>query len=1399
MRNKKFLFMLAALVCVLFVCLASACKKTQEDPIPAEASVTLDRSSAELDVHETIELTASSENTSEKIVWSSSDPAVATVENGLVQAQAKGEATVTASAGGASDTCRITVYDSQSAPVLRLNRDSVPVAKGDTYTVKAEVLYKNCPAYGEVEYTWTEADNYAEGVASIEANGAEAVITGLEYGDTAYDLVAEIWGTKMTARVDVSVRNADIRFETPYGVTDGAYTASLALLDIGEHHTEADLDVKIYEKDVLQDAQITDWKSEDESIVTAENGTITAVAEGSAYVVGSYENNECRILVSVYRPQVEMSERVELQKFGANTVTPESEISGAVKDMLLGGENILVSADGNALTYDQAKLPSASADMGDATVVIGTEKAKYVFEAGIYSRVIRTQADLDAMAADGAAALNDSIFWDGYYVLGADVECNYGEGFYPSVSWPKSFDENGINAYTTNAGFMGIFDGRGYNVDGLRTTGQRAFFLTMAKGGIVKNISFTNAVHTGGTDTAFLATFGHGIFENVYVELNSLDAGNGVFNGVEALSDARVRNCFVVCKSSSENTFLGYKNGTPPGSDPVRHFDKVYSVGLAGDPVMKNWQITGGYADDNDTKNYADFSEMAAAGIDFSGWDKDFWTVVNGLPYPKNLPVTAGEIVWEINVEGEYVGVGAEITYTSEDTILSLDEAAKEAGIVLGGGKIVIPDGEELRGMSFTVTAKNRFGGETESQTFYVVSSSAFEASGSFEAEALGEENTFTLDLSADADEIKGELSSVTLGDKKFADAEYDGGLLTLDRTTIAEDWGKQTVTAVFLVREGDAVTETLTVEIPVLIVTRMIENQTDFEAMAQNGTNALNEHQFWYGYYMLANDIDCDYTQRGVRYPSTNWANAVATPWETDFGFNGVFDGRGYNISGVRTHGLGSVFMGIGSSGTVKNVSFTGAVHNTTSNYPGAFLCSYLHGTIENVYIQFDYINGGTAFNSGYPINDTLKVKNCFAEAVVADPSAHVGITCQTSSAERVPFENVYSVGFGKGAICDDWEMTDYNVTENFASREQMAAAEIDFVGWDESFWTVVEGIPFPKGLQFIRMVAVEQIFDVSMTAAGDAAAFDLSEYFGSTGTVSATLNGAAVAVSGTPAELVFTKEQLYADAYGNKTLVLTVVKDGETAVAAAVFCVASHVVKTVGDFDAAIPGGAYVVLADDLYFEGNAPTGKSGTFAGVFDGRGHILDGITLNNDQYLFCYTMNGTIRNVAITDLRLGIAAALYGEGKGLAENVYVQASSAQTGYGGWHTGFFGANNSLEGNRVKNCLVVVDSVEIGSGGNVYGSGGHYDERGYLDGFYMIGVTDRCMATNETKHNGDPLDPSDTEPSGTLDDCAGYADRAAMKAAVESGEIGFDDWDKDFWAFDEDGLPVPAHMPE
>ena len=326
---------------------------------------------------------------------------------------------------------------------------------------------------------------------------------------------------------------------------------------------------------------------------------------------------------------------------------------------------------------------------------------------------------------------------------------------------------------------------------------------------------------------------------------------------------------------------------------------------------------------------------------------------------------------------------------------------------------------------------------------------------------------------------------------------------------------------------------------------------------------------------------------------------------------------------------------------------------------------------------------------------------------------------------------------------------------------------------------------------------VAVRKILDVSMTAEGNTATFNLSAYLGAEGEVTAVLDGKDISVSGTPAAIVFDKQELYAGMYGNKTLVVTCVNGDTVSAAEATVCVASHVVTTVAEFNAAMPGGAYVVLANDISFDGTDPD-RAGKFEGIFDGRGYILDGITVAGN-YVFCYTMNGVIRNVTITNLSLRTGTGLYGEGKGLAENVYVRASSVQTGYSGWHTGFFGSNNTLEGNRVKNCLVVVDSVEIGKDGNVYGSSGHYDERGYLDGFYMIGVTDRCMVTSETKPDGSSLDAPSSTPSDGPDDCAGYADRAAMIAAVKAGEIDFGDWDRDFWTFDADGLPVPAHMPE
>ena len=100
---------------------ASAGGKSATCAITVEAtpvtSVTLDKPSATLKVGETVTLTATvkpDDATDKTVTWSTSDASVATVSNGVVTAKKIGTATITASAGGKSATCAISVVTSGS-------------------------------------------------------------------------------------------------------------------------------------------------------------------------------------------------------------------------------------------------------------------------------------------------------------------------------------------------------------------------------------------------------------------------------------------------------------------------------------------------------------------------------------------------------------------------------------------------------------------------------------------------------------------------------------------------------------------------------------------------------------------------------------------------------------------------------------------------------------------------------------------------------------------------------------------------------------------------------------------------------------------------------------------------------------------------------------------------------------------------------------------------------------------------------------------------------------------------------------------------------------------------------------------------------------------------------------
>lgn len=131
-------------------------------------SVTLDNEELTLYVGDTDTLTATvTPSGAATVTWKSSDSKVATVSNGKVTAVKEGTATITATAGGKSASCTVTVT---AAPVARLEADSAGVA-----CTALEYGYTN-PAVGTVTIS-NNGTAEASGVTAALENGSSFTIT----------------------------------------------------------------------------------------------------------------------------------------------------------------------------------------------------------------------------------------------------------------------------------------------------------------------------------------------------------------------------------------------------------------------------------------------------------------------------------------------------------------------------------------------------------------------------------------------------------------------------------------------------------------------------------------------------------------------------------------------------------------------------------------------------------------------------------------------------------------------------------------------------------------------------------------------------------------------------------------------------------------------------------------------------------------------------------------------------------------------------------------------------------------------------------------------------------------------------------------------------------------------
>ena len=276
-------------------------------------SISLSQTTASIVIDKTLQLTATvspSNTTNKTVAWSSSNTAIATVDNtGLVTAKNVGSATITATTTDGTNlsaTCQVTVTP-QLATGISLNQSSAEISVGESITLVATVSPSNTtnPAV-----KWT-TENAA--VATV----VRGVVRGVGEGE-CYITATTQDGTNLSAQclvavsgsVDVKVTNVTLS-ETNVTLTEGSSTVITATV-LPENATNKTLA----------------WTSSNTAVATINaNGVLQAVAAGTATITatttdGSNISATCNVTVNSstvnvpnYLSAVDLPEMVAGQAF----------------------------------------------------------------------------------------------------------------------------------------------------------------------------------------------------------------------------------------------------------------------------------------------------------------------------------------------------------------------------------------------------------------------------------------------------------------------------------------------------------------------------------------------------------------------------------------------------------------------------------------------------------------------------------------------------------------------------------------------------------------------------------------------------------------------------------------------------------------------------------------------------------------------------------------------------------------------------------------------------------------------------------------------------------------------------------------------------------------------------
>lgn len=220
--------------------------------------------------------------TGRTVAWTSSDPAVATVDkNGVVTGLTEGNVTITATVGGESGTTNLKVLRPVTSVAVSAAGDakSLNVA-GTLQLTEAVIGWGNIPVTGR-DVAWTSSD---DAIATVDAAG---IVTGVAAGDvTITATVGGVAGT-ISLKIIMPVKSVEV------SAADDAETVEVgATLQLSE--TVLGLDDK-----ELTGREVT-WTSSNEAFATVdEDGVVTGVAAGAVTITATVEGKVGTIALTV--------------------------------------------------------------------------------------------------------------------------------------------------------------------------------------------------------------------------------------------------------------------------------------------------------------------------------------------------------------------------------------------------------------------------------------------------------------------------------------------------------------------------------------------------------------------------------------------------------------------------------------------------------------------------------------------------------------------------------------------------------------------------------------------------------------------------------------------------------------------------------------------------------------------------------------------------------------------------------------------------------------------------------------------------------------------------------------------------------------------------------------------